>query len=134
LEGVVVWEVIGDVITGWLGDRWLDPRADRLLPKGELGCGLRVIAGDAPGVTNKWSHGNALVAPGKVGIQGNTIRVLAISRTHQRSPGGWEILKVNPSCQIVEIKTAGAVLEWAVLDRHLAWAVDRVQSTPDVSA
>jgi hypothetical protein len=117
-----VSDIVGDVISSVLADRWIRRRADRQLTKSRVECSLRVVGGSQPGLTRRWRAGTAELAPGSMRfwrrLPGGTdasIEVVSVSRASRWPPrgGGGDA-------------TPTAVLEWAVLDRHLHWAIDQV--------
>jgi len=113
-------------------------RADRAVQQSRLECGLRVIEGHEPGLGQRWVHGVAELSPGFLRFNPRgplrsptTIVVRGVSRAHQRQPHGREAWAVNAQCRIVEVQTPNATLEWAILDRHLAWAIEAVRRQGD---
>lgn len=129
--GNIVSDVIGDFFTRRVGHWWRNRRADRRVSQDGVECGLRLVSGAYLGISNRWRHGHAILEAGEIRFRGNAVRVLSVSTDHARRPAGREIWWVDSDCQIVEVKTADATLEWALLDRHVTWATERVRSSPD---
>jgi hypothetical protein len=45
-----------------------------------------------------------------------------------RQPYNKEFWSLSPECRITQIDTPTAILGWAVLDRHLAWVIERLRT------
>lgn len=121
-------DLLGGLI-GWaIGDRIIDRRAKKLGQTSKTECGLRVVAGSHPGLTSKWRHGTAQLAPGLIRLDSTSVRVESIDRSVARRPSGREAWSASPRTEIVQVRVGGAVLEWAVLRERLDWAVEQVQA------
>lgn len=137
-ENVIVSDLfgdaVGDAIRLSIGESLRRRRADRQLANSRVECSLRVVSGEQAGLTHRWRSGTAELMEGCMSFRRRlppggpvTVEVVAVSRGNQRQPhGGESWFAVSGQCRIVEVTTPTAVLEWAVLDRHLHWAIERV--------
>lgn len=103
-------------------------------------CGFRLLQGEHPGLTRRWTQGIAVVAPGRVaftpyrlGLRLLTCREVVLDITavdresvHRVERRHW--WSVSPSARVVHVQTAQAVLEWAVLPEAVQGAMDLVDS------
>ena len=133
-------DFLGDLIGQWLGEsaserlrRW---RADRRLAKGHVECALQVISGSQSGLSRRWQHGVATVTQGRLEFRRHWWRAFstcpAIDVVSVRGPArrssNKEFWSLSPQSRITQIETPTAILGWAVLDRHLTWAIDTLNS------
>jgi hypothetical protein len=116
------------LLDGILGER-AGSRAHKRRQSGEVDCGLRVIAGSQQGLDKNWDHDRAFVHPGRLDFGGQTsvwIPVLAVVTDRQRQLAR-RARRRSPRCQVVELTTDSATLEWAVPDDELDWVMARVR-------
>lgn len=118
-------------------------RARRLQRVDRLECSVRVVTGTHDGLSGKWWAGEAALSPGRVHFvpfvgavrflrrQAVEIVVDKIDVSERRSPTGREVLSVDPGTDVVRLETPTATLEWAVLERQMDWALDRLSLTAD---
>ncbi len=104
----------------------------------KLECGLRVVEGAQEGLTREWWFGIAELDPGRLTLSWRTLlmrrRVVVVEvRSVYASPVremGWAMsMAINPAAPVLQLGTAGAVLEWVIAkpaDRE--WAVERLQA------
>ena len=108
--------------------------ADRRFRKsGRVRCGLRVIDGSQPGLSDRWRLGVASVSRRRLNFRRRwwhgpgacpTIKVLAVHGP-PRMPSGDEVLKLPGS--IVRIQAPAATLEWALYGRYQSAAFARLE-------
>ncbi len=91
-------------------------------------------------MSEKWWAGEATLSPGRlrfVRFSGGLrfmrktvveITVDEIDASERRSPTVREALSVNPDTEVVRLVTSTATVEWAVLERQLSWALDRLSA------
>ena len=133
-------DFLGDLIGQWLGEsageRLRRRRSDRRLAKGHVECALQVISGSQSGLSRRWQHGVATVTPGRLEFRRHwwrafstcpAIDVVSIRGPARRS-SNKEFWSLSPQCRITQIETPTAILGWAVLDRHLTWAIETLNS------
>ena len=109
-------------------------RADREFRKsGRVRCGLRVIDGSQPGLSDRWRLGVASVSRRRLNFRRRwwhgpgacpPIKVLAVDGP-PRMPAGDEVLKLPGS--IVRIQAPDATLEWALYGRYQSAAFARLE-------
>lgn len=131
--GYVVDEMMSSSSSGW----WHRRRGRILQRDGELDCLLRVIDGEQPGLTRKWSHGRARLALGRIDFiprsrdqrEAVAIEVLRVPRNAWREVGFRESMTTQ---QLVAVKWVGtvrtptAVLDWGIPERQRTWAAQLV--------
>jgi hypothetical protein len=129
------------MLTDWLNER----RARRLEEGDAVECGFRVVVGEHPGLSRRWIHGVARLAPGEIILRRSLGLGLRIPRpltapvqitvtsvaSDDRSTHGQEAWAVNVNTRIVKIHAGQAVLEWAVPLEQQRWALSRVACTGD---
>jgi hypothetical protein len=119
-------------------------RMRRLADGNEAECGLRVVSGEHPGLTKKWTHGVAALAKGQIdfrpflppGIRVRrpftppvVVRVLSLE-DKGREPGLVESWSVSSASRVLTLRTGDASLEWAVRVEQLDWARSRLEGGP----
>ncbi|MEU3624908.1 hypothetical protein BS329_01650 [Amycolatopsis coloradensis] len=116
-------------------------RARRLQRVDRLECSVRVVTGTHDGLSGKWWAGEAMVSPGRVHfvpvvggvrfLRRKAVEIIVdkIEVNERRSPTGREVLSVDPGTDVVRLVTPTATLEWAVLERQMNWALDRLSAT-----
>jgi hypothetical protein len=104
----------------------------------KLECGLRLVEGVHEGLTREWWFGIAELDPGRLTLSWRTLlmrrRVVVVEvQSVYTSPVrkmGWALsMAINPGAPVLQLGTAGAVLEWVIAkpaDRE--WAVERLQA------
>jgi hypothetical protein len=133
-----VFDFLGDVLGAYIGtaaaERLRKGGVDR---RGRLPCALRVLEGDQAGLRRRWRHGKAAVSPGRIDFfprrplaREITIPVHSVSRLHERQPRGAEAWWVSPRSRIVEVRTATAILEWAIISDHVRGALTEIRKPP----
>jgi hypothetical protein len=124
------------MLTHWLNER----RAQRLEDRNAVECGFRVIAGEHAGLSRRWIHGVARLAPGEIILRRSIGLGLRIPRpltapvriavtavaSDERSVEGRESWAVSINARILKIDAGQAVLEWAVPLEQRDWAVSQV--------
>jgi hypothetical protein len=123
----VVVELLQDVLAGALVGLLLGGAVARLRTRavgghGAVECGLRVLQGDAPGLTTRWRHGVASLSEGElvwrrwpVATTRARLRVATIGRTSNRTPRLPESLLLLPGAVVLPVVLdSGARLELAV--------------------
>jgi hypothetical protein len=105
-------------------------------------CSLRVVDGDVPGLTRKWSHGVAKVFPGRIEFVGmiGGIRLLKrrtpieipVDRVISDRPGepeAREAISINLKARTIRLVTSSATVEWALLPEQIPVALDRLKTS-----
>jgi hypothetical protein len=85
----------------------------------------------------------AEVSPGQVSCPGHWYRPTAIGaftvtqvRGPARPPTRRELWALSAQCKVVQVQTPTATLSWAILDRHIDWALAPLgiaRDAPDTS-
>ncbi|SFH12769.1 hypothetical protein SAMN04489731_102576 [Amycolatopsis regifaucium] len=100
-----------------------------------------MVTGTHDGLSEKWWAGEAMLSPGRVHfvpfvgavrfLRRKAVEIVVdqIDVSERRSPTGREVLSVDPGTEVVRLVTPTATLEWAVLERQMNWALDRVSLT-----
>lgn len=126
-----------------IGEGIVARRGARLAAENRIQCDFRVLAGGYPGLSTKWSFGEADLSRGSITytaakghLRGRwrepiTIFVSDIDMGSLRKPTFKELLRVNATDCFVRVSANGAVLEWKVLEARLAWAKALVQPPLD---
>ncbi len=101
-------------------------------------CGFRLLRGEHPGLTRRWTHGIALLAPGRVAFTPYTLGlrfltrrevvldIAAVNRESVHRAERRQMWSVSPSAHVIQVQTAQAVLEWAVLRETVQSAIELV--------
>lgn len=128
---VVVAVVLGAILSAWVQRHVGGPRRAKGSQQDQrwhLDAGLRVLDGDHPGLSHRWRHGRAALAPGRITLRPFRfgLRILPMAPvevpvatiaagTAQRS--GWRSAwSVSPGTRLVEVTTtSGARLQLAVV-------------------
>jgi hypothetical protein len=104
----------------------------------QVECGFRVLQGKHPGLTSRWTHGIGALAPARVAFTPYTlglrfltrreviIDITAVDRDSAHRAARRQIWSVSPSARVIEVQTAKALLEWAMLPEVAEGAVDLV--------
>lgn len=104
----------------------------------QVECGFRLLQGEHPGLTSRWTHGLGALVPGRVAFTPYTvglrfltrreviIDITAVDRGSVHRAERRQIWSVSPSARVIEVKTAQALLEWAVLPEVAEGAMDLV--------
>ena len=106
-------------------------RNDRRRWSGRTESALRVVSGSQEGVSHRWRQVIAAPSLGMLTIRRywlwypktRTIEILDVENAPRR-PTASERIWLNPAVRIIRLRSPSAVLEWAVVDRHLTWALD----------
>ena len=118
-------------------------RQARLQESGQTESGFRVVGGQQQGLSPRWRHGVARLAPGLIefrpglgggirlprpGQQWLSIRVTHVNRAPERTVGLMESWSVSPVACILLVTTPTGMLEWAVSAPQRDWALTTVLS------
>jgi hypothetical protein len=124
IEGSLLLLVI--LVGGMLGRRVVRRRQARKAREGAIECGLRVISGEHPHLSNRWRHADADLAPGLIEMGFARVEVDHIEPTG-RKPALREHWSVSPDTTLLRVHaSSGAILEWAVHEDQLEWALREV--------
>ncbi len=111
---------------GVVGDEVQAHRARWLADQNKVEVALRVLEGEAPGLRTSWLTGEATLSPGSLAMVSTvggirflrrkpvTVEIVAADMTTRRGPRGLEVIKINPTCDIVTVKSPTATLELGV--------------------
>ena len=138
----------GGLIGGGLGALlvarfYLPARARRYAECERVECGLRIVAGEQPGLAPRWRHGVGTLAPGLLTFRSTvggmrflrrtplTVEVLHIDGSRPRTTRWREALHVSPGTEVIELVTPSARLEWAVPAHRMEWARERLEPSQD---
>lgn len=112
-----------------------------------LDGGLRLVSGEAPGVTHRWRHGRVVVEPGIITLRPYllglrflpgtpvSVAVSGVDLAGERTPGLKESLGVWPGARLVPVRTtSGAVLELALVTSRTDELFAALASRPAAAA
>lgn len=109
-----------------VGDEVQAHRALWLSDQNKVELALRVLEGEVPGLRKSWLTGVATLSPGSLEMVSTiggarflrrkpvTVEIVAVDMTTRRGTRGIEIIKINPTCDIVTVKSPAATLELGV--------------------
>lgn len=109
---------------------WRRHQARILQRDGKVNCMLRVIDGEQPGLSDRWTRGRAQLEPGQLLFTPQRrrdavrVEVVRIPRNRWRTVGAAEWLKFQALARVDHIGTAEsptARLEWAVTEAQRRW-------------
>lgn len=113
----------------------------RLQARGETECALRVVEGHQEGLTGRWQHGVAALAPGLVTLRrryvggariprpfGRAARIefSALSPDAREPQGLKEAWSLDTHLVIYEVTTPTARIEWAIPRSARDWVLRTV--------
>lgn len=138
--GAAVGGLIGGGLGALLVARFYFPaRARRYAEQEQVECGLRIVAGEQPGLAPRWRHGVGTLTPGLLAFRSTvggmrflrrtpiTVEVLQIDGSRPRMTRWREALHVSPGTEVIELVTPSARLEWAVPGQWMGWARERLE-------
>lgn len=105
-----------------------------------LDSSLRLIRGDAAGLSERWRHGVAIAFPGRLQFRARLAGPLAVfkrtpielviqSATMQTPPitGRRDAWSIRPGLSLIELTTPTAVLSWAVPPKKVDRALNALR-------
>lgn len=112
-------------------------RDSRYAKRGKVEGAILVVEGDHDGLSARWVFGVATLTPGVIEFVGMyglrflkrrpvRITIQSIDVDPRRLKGRERIL-FFPGVRIVQLKTATATLDWAIITNRADWAVEKVK-------
>ncbi len=118
--------LLGALLGGSLSDKLVDRKDRRLRREEQVECALRVVEGQQPGLSSRWGRGTATLSEGLIDMGWAWVEVATAHLSSVRSPTAKESWSINPRMKIVRLESATAVIEWAVPEKQVDWAVGQV--------
>lgn len=118
--------LLGALLGGSVSDKLADRKARRLRREEQVECTLRVVEGQQSGLSPRWGRGTATLSERMIDMGWALVEVARADLSSVRSPTSKESWSINPRMKLVRLESATAVIEWAVPEKQLDWAVGQV--------